>query len=101
MVEIATTGTRVQHRRPNVGHVRRWVTLSVFKKKQQRVEAVHNGSPHVYTEQEQRSYDPVFVDAKNVHVLCNSLIGRSMSQMADVSRLGALSKLRLNSMVDE
>ena len=30
VVEIAITGTRVQHRRPNVGHVKQWVILPVF-----------------------------------------------------------------------
>ena len=37
----------------------------------------------------------------NVRVHCNSLTGRSMGPMADISRLGALSRLRLNTMVDE
>ena len=35
----------------------------VCRKKQQRVAAVQDGSLHVNTEQEQRSYEPVFVDA--------------------------------------
>ena len=35
----------------------------VFRKKQQRVAAVQDGSPHINTEQEQRSYAPVFIDA--------------------------------------
>ena len=36
---------------------------SVCRKRQEHVAVVQHGSPHVYTEQEQRSYEPVFVDA--------------------------------------
>ena len=38
----------------------------VCRRKQQRVAAVHDGSPHVNNEQEQRSFEPIFVDAVDI-----------------------------------
>ena len=62
MIEIAKT--RVWLRRPIVGHVGQWVTFAcAYRKIQHRVAAAQDGSPPVSTEQDQRSYKPVFVDA--------------------------------------
>ena len=49
VVEIATTKTRVQHRRPNVGHVGRWLTLPVFVKKNNNVSQLYKTAHHLPT----------------------------------------------------
>ena len=38
----------------------------ICRKKEQRFATVQGGSPHVTTEQEQRSYEPVFIDAVDI-----------------------------------
>ena len=49
MIAIAMIGTRVQHKRPNEGHVERWVTLPVFLEKNNSVSQLCKMAHHIST----------------------------------------------------